>query len=55
VCREVVCGKVCATCVKAEQRCSGFLDEEKQPVAESVGLGEVTAILRDAYRGFEGH
>jgi hypothetical protein len=40
------CGKVCAACVKAKQRCGGFLGEEKQPVAESMGLGEVTVIWR---------
>jgi hypothetical protein len=40
-------GKACTACVKAKQRCEGFVGEEKQPVAESAGLGEVTAILQD--------
>jgi hypothetical protein len=47
-------GKACAACVKAKQRCGGFLGEEKQPVAESTGLGEVTAILRDAVKVLKG-
>jgi hypothetical protein len=47
-------GKVCAACVKAKQHCGGFLGEERQPVAESVGLGEVTAILRDAVEVLKG-
>jgi hypothetical protein len=33
--------------VKAKQCCGGFLGEEKWPVAESAGFGEVTVILQD--------
>jgi hypothetical protein len=48
------CRKACAACVKAKQHCGGFLGEEKRPVAESAGLGEVTAILRDAVEVLKG-
>jgi hypothetical protein len=47
-------GKACAACVKAKQHCGGFLGEEKRPVAESTGLGEVTAILQDAVEVLKG-
>jgi hypothetical protein len=47
-------GKACAACVKAKQRCGGFLGEERRPVAESAGLGEVTAILWDAVEVLKG-
>jgi hypothetical protein len=47
-------GKACAACVKAKQRCGGFLGEEKQPVAESTGLGEVMAILQNAVEVLKG-
>jgi hypothetical protein len=47
-------GKSCAACVKAKQRCRGFLGEEKRAVTESVGLGEVTAILQDAVEALKG-
>jgi hypothetical protein len=46
--------KACAACVKAKQRCRGFLGEEKRPVAESMGLEEVTAILWDAVKVLKG-
>jgi hypothetical protein len=48
------CGKACAACVKAKQHCEGFVGEEKWPVVESTGLGEVTAILRDAVEVLRG-
>jgi hypothetical protein len=46
--------KVCAAYVKAKQHCGGFLGEEKRPVAESAGLGEVTVILRDTVKVLKG-
>jgi hypothetical protein len=39
-------GKACAACVKAKQRCRVFGGEEKQPIAESMVLGEAMTILR---------
>jgi hypothetical protein len=48
------CEKACVACVKAKQCCKGFVGEEKQPVAESAGLGEVTAILWDAIEVLRG-
>jgi hypothetical protein len=39
---------------KAKQRCGGFLGEEKRPVVESTGLGEVMAILQDAVEVLKG-
>jgi hypothetical protein len=49
-----VCGKACAACVKAKQRCRVFGGEEKQPVAESVVLGEATTILRELVKVLRG-
>jgi hypothetical protein len=40
-------GRACTACVKAKQRCGVFGGEEKQLVAESTVLGEVTSILQD--------
>jgi hypothetical protein len=40
--------------VKAKQCCEGFVGEEKRPVAESTGLGEVTAILQEAVEVLRG-
>jgi hypothetical protein len=40
--------------VKAKQHCEDFLGEEKRPVVESTGLGEVMAILRDAIEVLKG-
>jgi hypothetical protein len=34
-------------CVKAKQRCGGFLGEEKQAVMEPAVLWEVMPVLRD--------
>jgi hypothetical protein len=46
--------KACTACVKAKQCCEGFVGEEKQPVVESAGLGEVMAILQDAVKVLRG-
>jgi hypothetical protein len=40
-------GKSCTACVKAKQRCGGFLGEEKRAVTEPAVLGEVMPVLRD--------
>jgi hypothetical protein len=47
-------GKACVACVKAKQHCKGFVGDEKQPVAKSAGLGEVTAILQDTVEVLRG-
>jgi hypothetical protein len=47
-------GKACVACVKGQAALRGFLGEEKWPVAESVGLGEVMAILWDAVEVLRG-
>jgi hypothetical protein len=40
-------GKSCAACVKAKQRCGGFLGEEKRAVTEPAVLGEMMPVLWD--------
>jgi hypothetical protein len=46
--------KACTACVKAKQRCRVFGGEEKQPVAESMVLGEVMTILWDIVKVLRG-
>jgi hypothetical protein len=48
------CGKACAACMKAKQRCGGFLGEEKQAVMEPTVLGEVMPVLQDIIKVLRG-
>jgi hypothetical protein len=48
------CRKGCAACVKAKQRCGGFLGKEKWAVMEPVVLRDVMPVLWDIIKVLRG-